>query len=54
MATTRDEDKNNRSTNKHDEIDNFKTTWGNGAEKRNWKTKDDTNVKNVATDNIAD
>ena len=54
MTASGDEEEDDGGANEHDEVDDFKAVWCDGAEKCNWKTEDDADIEDVATDNVAD
>lgn len=53
MAAARDEEENKGGADKHDEVDDFEAVWRDSAKQSNWQTENYTDVKNVATDDVA-
>ena len=53
MIAASEDKEQNCGENEHEEIYHLKTFWGNGAKNSYWDTHNDTDVENVAANNIA-
>ena len=54
MPGAGDEPENKSGADQHDDVENFETFRSDGTEKCNRKPKNDTDIKNVAADDVAD
>jgi len=54
MTGLGDEEKDYGGADKHDDIHELEAFWCDGTKESDWETENDTNIEDVATNNVAD